>query len=513
MSAVRTVLILDAQSLASSEGVRFRLNQAQKHPENPVLVPGLPHEMDGLQVNWPSTVLYDPEASLFRCWYQGRDVMQYDGNTYPERRPLANWLGRLWRLGYAESEDGVHWRKLPLGFHQHHGADTNICGCDYERLGTGVGFDHYWSLQAVWLNPAPQSSAERLQAFVMEVGADAQGNCSFKMQRWVVYSSPDGRFWTRGRVALDQPSARDDIPAPDNIGVRTVILSPDAPDPHRRVMAFGQSDRPGLEEHGNRGVCRVTAPDLYSLKYEDIEVLFEGDERYENELHFNTVKKLENGHYLMVHDSSRFSYDGTGIPDCDIRLAASPDGVAWRRVHPETPLIPRGAKAEFDANMMVTGSIVEHGDTVFLYYHGTPCIFRPWPSTPPGVPREFRATNVYPVFMGLATLPRDRYAYAEGPGTVTTDLLELRGGDLWVNAEGDGIALAALDGQGCERARGTLTPERRQTVYRQAAWQSPPPDGPLAIRIQLPARARLYGLQHAGEPVRSRNSPSRQSAP
>lgn len=496
MSALRTVLILDEQSVASSEGVRFRLNQAQKHLENPVLMPGLPHEMDGLQVNWPSTVIYDPEPGLFRCWYQGRDVMQYDGNTYPERKPLANWLGRLWRLGYAESEEGVHWRKPPLGFHQHNGMDTNICGCDYERLGTGIGFDHTWSLQAVWLNPAPQSREERLQALVMEVGTDDEGNRSFKMQRWVVYSSPDGKFWTRGRVALDQPSERDDVPAPNNIDVRTVILNPDAPDPNRRVMAFGQSDRPGFKAHGNRGVCRVTGPDLYSLKYEDIEVLFEGDDRYENELHFNTVKKLENGHYLMVHDSSRFSYDGTGIPDCDIRLAASADGVAWRRVHPETPLIPRGTKAEWDANMLVAGYIVEHGDTVFLYYHGTPCVFRPWPYTPPGVPGAFRATNVYPVCMGLATLPRDRYAFAEGPGTITTEPLDLRGGDLWVNAEGDGIILAALDEQRGELAQGKLSEERRQTVYRKVAWQSLPPDGTRAIQVRLPSFARLYSLQH-----------------
>src|SRR5690606_25195032 len=52
---LQTVLILDEKSVADADGVTFHLNQAQKHPENPVLMPGRPSQWDGLQVTWPGT--------------------------------------------------------------------------------------------------------------------------------------------------------------------------------------------------------------------------------------------------------------------------------------------------------------------------------------------------------------------------------------------------------------------------------------------------------------------------
>ena len=67
-------------------------------------------------------------------------------------------------------------------------------------------------------------------------------------------------------------------------------------------------------------------------------------------------------------------------------------------------MIPRGAKAMFDANQMVSSSIVEFGDQVHFYYHGTPVIYRPWPKAPQGVPANLRASTIYPTFMGLATI-------------------------------------------------------------------------------------------------------------
>jgi hypothetical protein len=37
-------LILDETSVATADGVTFHLNQATKHPDNPVLLPGEPHQ-------------------------------------------------------------------------------------------------------------------------------------------------------------------------------------------------------------------------------------------------------------------------------------------------------------------------------------------------------------------------------------------------------------------------------------------------------------------------------------
>ena len=499
------VLILDEASVQSATGVSFHLNPAVKHPENPVLIPGMPHEPDGLQVNWPSCVIYDPEDKLFRCWYHGRDAIQYDGQTHPQRKPFANWLGRIWETCYAESEDGVHWIKPPLGQYEHHGRDTNVIMSDYRRSGTGVGFDHGSDLACVWRNPVPESRTEKFLALFTEIGADAHGQRTFKIFRKVLYASPDGRQWTRRKVAYDASSSDDDLPAPRLVDVNTVIYDADEADPQKRIKAYGQSDRPTRPGRGNRGVALLTAPDYFSMRCEDQIVLLEGQEPYEDEIHWSSATKLQNGYFMIVHDSSRFDWQhGLEPPRSDLRLALSPDGLNFRRIHPDTPLVLRGRKAEFDANQLVAGSCVEFRDEVFIYYHGAPCIYRPWPRTPHGewegketapIPSQFRASNVYPTFMGLAVLPRDRFAYAEGPGSVTTHPLTLKGEDLWINADGDAMEVALLDLAGRQVNRGCVTHERRRTIYRRLLWTGPTPEGQYRLKIDLRKGERLYSIQ------------------
>src|SRR5262249_52964943 len=110
-STARVLLFLDEQSVASFDTITFHPNAAAKHPENPVLLPGEPHQWDSLQVTWPATVLYSPREGMFRFWYSGLDVIQSPG--------------RVWKPGYAESVDGLHWIKPNLGQVEFLGKPTN----------------------------------------------------------------------------------------------------------------------------------------------------------------------------------------------------------------------------------------------------------------------------------------------------------------------------------------------------------------------------------------------------
>lgn len=485
-----THLILDDQCVSSFRGITFHLNQAEKHPENPVIIPGYPHEWDGLQVNWPSCVVYDPEDALFRCWYHGLEVIQYDVDRFPERKPFAKWLGRLWRGGYAESPDGVNWTKPVLGQYEHRGAPTNAILTDYERSGTGMGWDHFAALSTVWPNPEPESPEQKFLALFTEIGSDEHGNRTFKEFRKVVYSSADGKRWARRMVAYDG-SSKDDAPAPNVIDVNCVHHDPSEADPSMRVRFYGQTDRGG----NNRGVGMVHGYDLGSLRYDALKVLLEGDKSIEDELHWCSVRKLQNGSYLLTHDSNRFSYDGRGIPDGDIRMAISRDGVDFRRVHPSKPLIPRGSKGMWDANQLVSSSIVEVGDEVYIYYHGTPCIYRPWPYPPKGVPIIFRASVVYPTFMGLAILPRDRFGYAEGDGgEVALSPVKIGEDGLWLNADGQ-VDVHLEEESGQDVATGSPSEVTRRKVYRKVAWSGTVPPGTYRARLVLHGDARLYSLQ------------------
>jgi len=499
--AIKVHLFLDAQSVQSAEGVEFHLREATKHPENPVIIPGMPHEWDGLQINWPSQVLYDSDAQLFRCWYSGVEAVQYDTKVYPERKGFAHWLGRMWMEGYAESKDGIYLEKPVLGQYQHRGAPTNVMKTDLEQQGSGIGWDHIWPIQSVWLNPAAQSREEKYLGLGSEIGSDAEGNRSFKLFRKAVYTSPDGKRWKRGKVFYDAPSASDTVPAPNAIEISQVIFEPNHPNPSLRVKAYGQTDRPIHPGRGNRGIGVVHGPDLFGFRYEDLKIVMEADGAIEDEIHWHKVTKLQNGYYLMIHDSSHFDYSGNTPPTSDLRLAISSDGIQFRRVHPRTAVIPHGTKAMFDANMLVSSSIVEFGDQLHFYYHGTPVIYRPWPKVPKGVPPSLRASTIYPTFMGLATVPRDRFAFAtpvEGKtGTVTSLPLELSTGrSLWINAEAapNEVMLTLIAQDGREVTQGRVGAERRMTVYRDVSWNELVPPGQYRARATLRGRARLYSL-------------------
>jgi hypothetical protein len=263
-------LILDAQSVQSAEDVEFHLHQATKHPENPVMIPGMPHEWDGLQINWPSQVLYDRESKLFRCWYNGVEAVQYDTRVYPERKGFAHWLGRMWNVGYAESKDGVYWEKPLFEQYLHRGMPTNVIKTDYERQGNGIGWNHIGPTQCVWPNPVAQSPEEKYLSMNTEIGWDAEGNRSFKTFRKVVYTSPDGKVWKRGKVFYDAPSTSDTTPAPNVLDINQVIFEPNHPNPSLRVKAYGQTDRPIHPGRGNRGIGVVHGPDLFGFRYEDM---------------------------------------------------------------------------------------------------------------------------------------------------------------------------------------------------------------------------------------------------
>jgi len=61
----------------------------------------------------------DPHEGIFKCWYT-------DWNK-PYVRPEDSAIGRsIYHILYAESEDGLHWRKPPLGDAAGHGMETNV---------------------------------------------------------------------------------------------------------------------------------------------------------------------------------------------------------------------------------------------------------------------------------------------------------------------------------------------------------------------------------------------------
>lgn len=191
----------------------------------------------------------------------------------------------------------------------------------------------------------------------------------------------------------------------------------------------------------------------------------------------------------MLFESDNFSRNPI---HGDLKLAVSEDGRKFRRVHPRAPLVATGPKGFWDENLLVTttSAMQEVGDEVYIYYIGCPNIYNSWPP-PYMVSPERRGSMFAPAYLGLATLPRDRYAYAEGPGSVT---VQAHFGDIYINADGDDIAVSALDRSRTPLALGRLTGETVEGVYRKVAWDRPLASAVAALRVSLGYGCRLYSV-------------------
>jgi hypothetical protein len=462
-------LIIDEQTVASYDrSVVFHLNSAIKSPLNPVLRPGRPEDWDGLQVSWPGTVLYDEEAKLFRCWYAGMDVVQK-----PERK---------WNYGYAESADGVNWIKPMLGHVTQGGRPTNR-----------VDFDGLEFLSTVVVNPSSEAPERRFVGLWLEMLNKTTG----AFHKRLGYSADGMNWdWLGGPVAL-----RDEI-----YDVSQLLVDPAERDPAKRVKAYGQArywpsdgglTRPTHWDPKHplvRAIGYMHGGSLETIDESDDHLALVPESGIDDEVHFAAVQRVGNS-YLMLFESDRFIVDP---PNGDLRLALSSDGQHFRRVHPGTALVATGGRGSWDENLLVTSTagMVEVGDEVWVYYFGCPNVYRAWPWTY-SLSDDLRGSLFYPAYMGLATIARDRYGVATGPGSITTHPITIGGDGVWLNSESVGLRVAVVpDGSSPAVASGSANGERSRTVYRKVIWDAgvEPPPGVWRLRIDLPADGRIYSV-------------------
>ena len=85
------------------------VGRAEKHPANPVLIPGDAEAWDSDRAsNWAASIAWDPMQRQFTAWYYGTDR----GST------VSFEAERHSSIGYAVSDDGVVWEKPRLGLYE-----------------------------------------------------------------------------------------------------------------------------------------------------------------------------------------------------------------------------------------------------------------------------------------------------------------------------------------------------------------------------------------------------------
>jgi len=140
-------ILADEDLIETSENAVRRVCSIQKHPE-PVLVPDRPWEglapdgqVTSLQDPFYSTVLFDPLANTFRCWYNAYSRFLNRAN----HQPFANQGSACC---YAESSDGITWEKPPVRQVLYEGSYENnmVRFMEQSTLDTSVLAEQVWNV-------------------------------------------------------------------------------------------------------------------------------------------------------------------------------------------------------------------------------------------------------------------------------------------------------------------------------------------------------------------------------
>ena len=350
-----------------------------RHAKNPLIV--REHPWEGTGPHMGGSVLRDPGTGRFRMWYS-----VFNRHAYDNKLPFS------YNVCYAESDDGLTWRKPVLGVFDYQGSTSNNC----IRLGT----DKTQNID-VCLNPTPGVHPGRFLAIHNQRGG-------------VFVSASDDGFTFRRLI--EQPAISYHSDTHNNFVF----------DETRGRWLLFCRPRAYAGDHKRR-VSLQSSPDLHQWTHE--RTILVPTETEAQEYYGMTVFRLGDLFFgaLQIYDRT------TGLLQPE--LAWSDDGEHWDMLPKHPPFFSVGQKGEWDAGMVLLAeSPVAVGDELWFYYGGFP------------LPHDTKEENVGAI--GLAIAERDRLSgmrpRAKEEGTILTRPFILSGRQLTVNARVRGRLTAEL---------------------------------------------------------------------
>jgi len=377
----RRYLLLDRRIVERAEGVELKVGRVEKDRRNPLFGEDKHWEVrfDNLYAN----VLRDPATGLYRCWYSPFIVDEATRATPRSERATARYRPRKREMGvcYAETRDGLSWRKPELGLVEFEGSKNNNLVL---RGPHGAG---------VFLDAHEKDSSRRYKMlYVDKTMAGA--------------FSPDGLRWSSG---LDFSA----IAAVGDTHNNSIWV----PSIGRYVGITRLWDRTTKQ----RVVGRTESTDFSSWT-EAVEVMRADPRHPEDQTYSMPIFECEGSYLGLV------TIFNTTTDTSRCELAWSADTVHWERIDPGTPLIPLGPEGSYDSGCIYAAATpVVHDKEVWLYYGGSNGPHTGWRDG----------------FFCLARLPRGRFAGFEptrraGSGTIVTKPVKVTSAQLRVNADASG---------------------------------------------------------------------------
>jgi hypothetical protein len=451
-------LFVDMADVELRNNVERRFHAAEKHGRHPVLGQDRPWEK---HPGMTASVVYDAQSGKFKAWYMagfyapGCDHVQC----------------------YAESGDGIHWKKPALGLHDALGSTANniVVPATYH-----AGQDHWESmlkdpLATPWAYKALGWSSYDwdgpLSGIYTAVSRDGL--------TWDHTPEPVFRFHPR-------PGSTDMGPVGDAQGLMIDTLS-------KRYIAFlrtGESRSLSVSKDFIHWTPPV--PFLQALN--------------EEETLYNNVGFVYGDQYLgFLTHFDRNAYRQTQ----SLQLLTSRDGEKWMRPL-APPLIEPGDVGEWDrSQILLTGAPpIPVGDRLHIYYRGTPRRHNKVPGEfEPRIDADQRKDVMA---IGLATLRLDGFASicaSYDAGWIVTRPLILDGETLSLNVVSDHgeVTVSLLDEEGQEipgYGSADAVPLSTDSVNAPVRWKECHTvlalgERPVKLRFQL-TNARLYSYRAIG---------------
>jgi len=427
----RSQLFIDRTIIRAGERVGFTQHMAVKHPLNPVVKADQPWE--GWRLEIYGNVLYDNEEKRFKMWYLA-EAPDYFAPS-PEGPSADN------PTLYAESDDGIHWRKPPVG---------TIPAAKGGSHNAVLAATHLASVMKDTRDPDPNKRYKMIcYVHLPAASRGYQTMISPDGLRWRLFSSKpicpgadvitgyyDERLEKYVALAKIATAVRGHrrrvfylITSTDFVTwtAPELVLSPDLRD-DAGSLARIEEVRPMLDVPDDPTVMRTEFYGAGFYAAESCTVAFPW--------------------VFTINNNARY---GNQEGPFELQLAASRDLRNWARPF-RTPCVPRGAPGEWDSGIMVTQSrALRVNDEIWLYYgganytHGTPCLYRA-----NGTGRGTKYTGS----IGLAKWRLDRFvsvdAGSEG-GTLVTVPMIFSGSRLQINAAteaGGSVVVRTLDAAG-----------------------------------------------------------------
>ena len=496
---------IDNLIIESVQNAARRWHRPERREEGPLIYRDRPWEHVTYFTYSNYCVLRDPEDGLFKCWYEDLKPQAENYRGSPDPR----WF--LSRQCYAESEDGIHWRKPELDVLEVDGRKTNIV------LGGGdLGVVH--SMNVV-IDPHPPTRAERFRAIFTHMWDGERGTyirCAHSADglHWEMYDDLPS-FGMSGPHLADvslmfyDEYAREFVQNTRHVMlVRGAALNLRNPHTHQSPRPY-QPHSPTTDN--KRRIWQSRSHDFIHWS-EPLLIAAVDDVDDDLDDAFYGMSQFVLGNVHLATIGVFHSVEN----EMDAQLLVSRDGVRWRPTAKRQPfLAPRG-EGHWDAHMVsMTSPPIEVGDEVWFYHGGTnyhhDWFF--WGEAEGMDHPEVRDPLAGMWGLGLATLRKDGYAglysnrYREGI-VVTRPLISV-GTKLVINARcapGGSVRVEVADRlddvvEPCSKERSD--PFTGDSVRHTVTWDGDPripvgPEAPNFRKLRFFLRdAELFSFQFA----------------